>query len=256
MTTTRPRDRSCRRGAPRARGRPLRVQARRRRPGRDARAPARRAAHRRPRAARGRPRPGQDADRAHAGDRARRQLQPHPVHARPRARRPRRHAASGSRATARSRPSSAPCSPTCCSPTRSTARPPRCSPRCSRSCRSTRSPIGGETHRVPEPYLVLATQNPIESEGTYDLPEAQVDRFLFKLVVDYPDDRGRDRRRRPRLGADAAARSRAVEIDDAARPPAGRARGVRRPLHHRLRGVARRRDAPPRRATAWPTSSR
>jgi MoxR-like ATPase len=47
--------------------------------------------------------------------------------------------------------------------------------------------IGGETHRVPEPFLVLATQNPIESEGTYDLPEAQVDRFLFKLVVDYPD---------------------------------------------------------------------
>jgi MoxR-like ATPase len=39
---------------------------------------------------------------------------------------------------------------------------------------------------VPEPFLVLATQNPIESEGTYDLPEAQVDRFLFKLVVDYP----------------------------------------------------------------------
>ena len=46
--------------------------------------------------------------------------------------------------------------------------------------------IGGTTHRVPEPFLVLATQNPIESEGTYDLPEAQVDRFLFKLVVDYP----------------------------------------------------------------------
>jgi MoxR-like ATPase len=46
--------------------------------------------------------------------------------------------------------------------------------------------IGGDTHRVPEPFLVLATQNPIESEGTYDLPEAQVDRFLFKLVVDYP----------------------------------------------------------------------
>jgi MoxR-like ATPase len=47
--------------------------------------------------------------------------------------------------------------------------------------------IGGATHRVPEPYLVLATQNPIESEGTYDLPEAQVDRFLFKVVVDYPE---------------------------------------------------------------------
>src|SRR3954464_11117390 len=46
--------------------------------------------------------------------------------------------------------------------------------------------IGGESHRVPEPFLVLATQNPIESEGTYALPEAQVHRFLFKLVVDYP----------------------------------------------------------------------
>jgi len=46
--------------------------------------------------------------------------------------------------------------------------------------------IGGGTYRVPEPFLVLATQNPIESEGTYPLPEAQVDRFLMKLVVDYP----------------------------------------------------------------------
>jgi MoxR-like ATPase len=46
--------------------------------------------------------------------------------------------------------------------------------------------IGGETYRVPEPYLVLATQNPIESEGTYPLPEAQTDRFLMKLLVDYP----------------------------------------------------------------------
>jgi MoxR-like ATPase len=47
--------------------------------------------------------------------------------------------------------------------------------------------IGGETYDVPQPFLVLATQNPIESEGTYSLPEAQVDRFLFKLTVDYPD---------------------------------------------------------------------
>ena len=49
--------------------------------------------------------------------------------------------------------------------------------------------IGHETHRVPRPFLVLATQNPIESEGTYPLPEAQVDRFMFKLVVDYPEVR-------------------------------------------------------------------
>src|SRR3712207_5183218 len=49
--------------------------------------------------------------------------------------------------------------------------------------------IGHDTHPVPRPFLVLATQNPIESEGTYPLPEAQIDRFLFKLVVDYPDSR-------------------------------------------------------------------
>jgi len=46
--------------------------------------------------------------------------------------------------------------------------------------------IGVETFQVPQPFLVMATQNPIESEGTYPLPEAQVDRFLFKVVVDYP----------------------------------------------------------------------
>ncbi|HKH16663.1 MAG TPA: MoxR family ATPase [Solirubrobacteraceae bacterium] len=46
--------------------------------------------------------------------------------------------------------------------------------------------IGHETHGVPSPFLVMATQNPIESEGTYPLPEAQVDRFMFKLLVDYP----------------------------------------------------------------------
>jgi MoxR-like ATPase len=46
--------------------------------------------------------------------------------------------------------------------------------------------IGTESFRVPEPFLVMATQNPIESEGTYPLPEAQIDRFLFKVIVDYP----------------------------------------------------------------------
>ena len=46
--------------------------------------------------------------------------------------------------------------------------------------------IGKETLRVPEPFLVMATQNPIESEGTYPLPEAQVDRFMLKVVVGYP----------------------------------------------------------------------
>ena len=48
--------------------------------------------------------------------------------------------------------------------------------------------IGGETFRVPEPFLVMATQNPIETDGTYPLPEAQVDRFMMKVLVDYPDE--------------------------------------------------------------------
>ncbi|MBB5870133.1 MoxR-like ATPase [Allocatelliglobosispora scoriae] len=46
--------------------------------------------------------------------------------------------------------------------------------------------IGRETHKVPNPFLVMATQNPIESDGTYPLPEAQVDRFMMKVVVGYP----------------------------------------------------------------------
>ena len=48
--------------------------------------------------------------------------------------------------------------------------------------------IAGETHRVPNPFLVMATQNPIETEGTYALPEAQVDRFLMKVLVGYPSE--------------------------------------------------------------------
>jgi MoxR-like ATPase len=47
--------------------------------------------------------------------------------------------------------------------------------------------IGRQTFRVPEPFLVMATQNPIESEGTYPLPEAQVDRFMMKVVIGYPE---------------------------------------------------------------------
>jgi len=46
--------------------------------------------------------------------------------------------------------------------------------------------LGGHTHKLPEPFMVLATQNPIEQEGTYSLPEAQIDRFMFKLLIQYP----------------------------------------------------------------------
>src|SRR5258708_29849750 len=47
--------------------------------------------------------------------------------------------------------------------------------------------IGRETFKVPNPFLVLATQNPIETEGTYALPEAQVDRFMLKVLIGYPN---------------------------------------------------------------------
>src|SRR4051812_40076288 len=49
--------------------------------------------------------------------------------------------------------------------------------------------VDGTSHPLPAPFLVVATQNPIEYEGTYPLPEAQLDRFLFKVVVEYPSDR-------------------------------------------------------------------
>lgn len=48
--------------------------------------------------------------------------------------------------------------------------------------------IAGETHKVPQPFLVMATQNPIETEGTYPLPEAQVDRFMMKILIGYPSE--------------------------------------------------------------------
>ena len=48
--------------------------------------------------------------------------------------------------------------------------------------------VAGETHELPKPFFVLATQNPIEMEGTYPLPEAQLDRFLYKLFVPYPSE--------------------------------------------------------------------
>ena len=96
--------------------------------------------------------------------------------------------------------------------------------------------IEGESHPLPEPFLVAATQNPVEFEGTYPLPEAQLDRFLFKLAVGYPGrederavlrmhDEGRDPHDLASLGISAVAgaealregarRAREVEVADA-----------------------------------------
>ena len=84
--------------------------------------------------------------------------------------------------------------------------------------------IGGETYPLPAPFLVLATQNPIESEGTYPLPEAQVDRFLFKLLVDYPTS-----------GEEAAVVGRAIGA-----PPRRARSGSRSPTSSATRAAAQR----------------
>ena len=105
--------------------------------------------------------------------------------------------------------------------------------------------IGGTSYPVPQPFLAMATQNPIESEGTYPLPEAQIDRFLMKILVDYPS-----------VGEEAAVVGRSLaepvvvrEVRGARGPPALRGGGAddhRRSRGDRLRGRADRREPPPR----------
>ena len=107
--------------------------------------------------------------------------------------------------------------------------------------------IGKQTFTVPDPFLVLATQNPIESDGTYPLPEAQLDRFMFKVLVDYPRYEDEivvvERMIGARDRAAAAADARA-----AARAAARRRAGLRRSAGDRLRRDAGARDAPAGRA--------
>ena len=82
--------------------------------------------------------------------------------------------------------------------------------------------LGDETHRLPDPFLVLATQNPLEQEGTYPLPEAQVDRFMLKVIVGYPN------RTEERAILDAMA---------VTEPLVRRAAGRHRRRHHRRRAA-------------------
>jgi MoxR-like ATPase len=72
--------------------------------------------------------------------------------------------------------------------------------------------IGGVTYPLPDPYLVLATQNPIEQEGTYPLPEAQIDRFMLKVLVGYPN-RDEEREILKRMGGPDP-----IDVDRVARP--------------------------------------
>ena len=97
--------------------------------------------------------------------------------------------------------------------------------------------IAGETHKVPEPFLVMATQNPIETEGTYPLPEAQVDRFMMKVLVDYPSDEEEfvivERVTGPPADGAGGGRHRA-----AGRAAAGMPQGLCRPVADPVRGAS------------------
>ena len=164
----------------------VRDQARDRRAGRDARAGARLPARRRPPPDRGRARPREDADDQDDGVGARRHV-PARSSSRP----------TSCRATSSARASSAPTratfdtelGPVFCNfllADEINRAPAKVQSALLEVMQERQVTIGHDTHVVPEPFLVMATQNPIESEGTYPLPEAQVDRFMLKVLVDYP----------------------------------------------------------------------
>ena len=178
-----------------------------------------------------------------AGDR--RRVPAHPVHPRPRAGRPRRHPHLQPEARRVPDLARARCSPTCCSPTRSTARPAKVQSALLEVMQERQVTIGRETHAVPDPFLVMATQNPIESEGTYPLPEAQLDRFMLKVLVGYPTPTEEFvivERMTGRASSPPRRSSTPTQLRGAA--AAGR-RGLRRPGAHRVRRAARRRDPRP-----------
>ena len=104
--------------------------------------------------------------------------------------------------------------------------------------------IAGETHKVPEPFLVMATQNPIETEGTYPLPEAQVDRFMMKVLVGYPSEEEEFVIVERVTGAGQAVAAVATTEQLAALQRECRT-GLRRPVADPVRGAARHRDARP-----------
>ncbi len=105
--------------------------------------------------------------------------------------------------------------------------------------------IGGATHPVPTPFLVLATQNPIESEGVYPLPEAQRDRFLMRIPVDYPSRRRGARDRRPTASWPSATPARLLEPEDVAALQQVAASVTVDPERRGLRGAPRARHPPP-----------
>ena len=114
--------------------------------------------------------------------------------------------------------------------------------------------IGRDTYPAPDPFLVMATQNPIESEGTYPLPEAQLDRFMFKVLVGYPTAT-QEYVVVERMTTAHETPEPVIDVETLIALPARRRRRVRRPADHRVRRAAQHRDPRPGRGRArrtWP----
>ena len=101
--------------------------------------------------------------------------------------------------------------------------------------------IGRDTYPAPDPFLVMATQNPIESEGTYPLPEAQLDRFMFKVLVGYPTAT-QEFVVVERMTTAHETPEPVIDVETLIAPPARRRRRVRRPADHRVRRAAQHGD--------------
>ena len=105
--------------------------------------------------------------------------------------------------------------------------------------------VDGVTRPLPSPFLVIATENPIEQEGTFPLPEAQLDRFALRAALGYPDEERRDRDRARAAARPSARRARAARVapTTCARLQAARRERLHRRAHPALDGRARARDA-------------
>ena len=160
-----------------------------RRPGRRDRADLRRHLHPRALPAGRRAGPGQDPDGQHAGADPRHPVQAHPVHARPDAVGHHRHERAGGgrrRAGANFRFVEGPIFTNILLADEINRTPPKTQAALLQAMQEREVTVGQQTYPLPDPFFAIATQNPIEQEGTYPLPEAQLDRFMFNIKVDYP----------------------------------------------------------------------
>ena len=145
----------------------------------------------RARAARRRPRAGQDADDPHRGGRDESDLQPRAIHSGPHAVRHHRHRSSARRpndGSASFRFVHGPLFAHVVLADEINRTPPKTQAALLEAMQERQITVAGQRHRLPDPFFVLATQNPIEQEGTYPLPEAQLDRFMLQIQVDYPNE--------------------------------------------------------------------